>query len=168
MKSEKEYIEFISGLRDTIYRLARSIIADDAEAEDIAQDIFERVWRARDTVLSSSYPRAYVCRMTHNLAIDRQRAKQRSQSLALDERTAGNNGDSDTNTKDIAELTRRLIQQLPERQRLTIHMRDVEGYELEEIANILDSDEASVRVNLSRARKSIREELIKMMNYGVR
>ena len=168
MKSEKEYIEFISGLRDTIYRLARSIITDDAEAEDIAQDVFERVWRARDTVLSSSYPRAYVCRMAHNLAIDRQRAKQRSKSFALDERTAGNNGDSDTNTKDMAELTRRLIQQLPERQRLTIHMRDVEGYELEEIANILDSDDASVRVNLSRARKSIREELIKMMNYGVR
>jgi RNA polymerase sigma-70 factor (ECF subfamily) len=47
-------------------------------------------------------------------------------------------------------------------------MRDVEGYELEEIANILDSDETNVRVNLSRARKSIREELIKMMNYGVR
>jgi RNA polymerase sigma-70 factor (ECF subfamily) len=47
-------------------------------------------------------------------------------------------------------------------------MRDVEGYELEEIANILDSDETNVRVNLSRARKSIREELIKMINYGVR
>ena len=168
MKSEKEYIEFISGLRDTVYRLARSIITDDAEAEDIAQDVFERVWRARDTVLSSSYPRAYVCRMAHHLAIDRQRAKQRSQSLALDERTAGGNGDSETNTRDMAELTQKLIQRLPERQRLTIHMRDVEGYELDEIADILDSDEASVRVNLSRARKSIREELIKMMNYGVR
>ena len=106
--------------------------------------------------------------MAHNLAIDRQRAKQRSQSLALDERTAGGNGDSETNTRDMAELTQKLIQRLPERQRLTIHMRDVEGYELDEIADILDSDEASVRVNLSRARKSIREELIKMMNYGVR
>ena len=168
MKSEKEYIEFISGLRDTVYRLARSIITDDAEAEDIAQDVFERVWRARYAVLSSSYPRAYVCRMAHNLAIDRQRAKQRSQSFALDERTVGNNGDSETNTRDMAELTQKLIQRLPERQRLTIHMRDVEGYELDEIADILDTDEASVRVNLSRARRSIREELIKMMNYGVR
>lgn len=106
--------------------------------------------------------------MAHNLAIDRQRSKQRSQIFTLDERTVGDNGDSDTNTKNMAELTRRLIQQLPERQRLTIHMRDVEGYELEEIANILDSDEASVRVNLSRARKGIREQLIKIMNYGVR
>lgn len=106
--------------------------------------------------------------MAHNLAIDYQRTRQRSQSFALDERIAGDNGDSDTNTKNIAELTRYLIQQLPERQRLTIHMRDVEGYELEEIANILESDEASVRVNLSRARKSIREQLTKMINYGVR
>ena len=168
MKSEKEYIEFTTGLRATIYRLARSIITDDVEAEDIVQEVFERVWRSRDTILSSSYPRAYVCRMAHNLAIDHQRIRQRSQSFALDERIAGDNGDSDSNTKDIAELTRYLIQQLPERQRLTIHMRDVEGYELEEIANILESDEASVRVNLSRARKSIREQLTKMINYGVR
>ena len=168
MKREKEYIEFTTGLRATVYRLARSIITDDVEAEDIVQEVFERVWRSRDTILSSSYPRAYVCRMAHNLAIDHQRTRQRSQSFALDERIAGDNGDSDTNTKDIAELTRYLIQQLPERQRLTIHMRDVEGYELEEIANILESDEASVRVNLSRARKSIREQLTKMINYGVR
>lgn len=168
MKSEKEYIEFTTGLRATVYRLARSIITDDVEAEDIVQEVFERVWRSRDTILSSNYPRAYVCRMAHNLAIDYQRTRQRSQSFALDERIAGDNGDSDTNTKNIAELTRYLIQQLPERQRLTIHMRDVEGYELEEIANILESDEASVRVNLSRARKSIREQLTKMINYGVR
>ena len=46
-------------------------------------------------------------------------------------------------------------------------MRDVEGYELSEIADIIESDEASVRMNLSRARKRIREELTKIMNYGV-
>ena len=47
-------------------------------------------------------------------------------------------------------------------------MRDIEGYEMDEIANLLESDEASVRVNISRARKSIREQLIKIMNYGVK
>jgi RNA polymerase sigma-70 factor (ECF subfamily) len=47
-------------------------------------------------------------------------------------------------------------------------MRDIEGYEMDEIANLFESDEASVRVNISRARKSIREQLIKMMNYGVK
>jgi RNA polymerase sigma-70 factor (ECF subfamily) len=77
-------------------------------------------------------------------------------------------GDSVTTTNDMATLTRKLIAELPDKQRLAIHMRDIEGYEIEEIANLLESDEASVRVNLSRARKSIREQLIKLMNYGVK
>lgn len=167
MKTETEYIEFVSALRDTVYRLARSIIGDDAEAEDVVQDIFERVWRARDAVLESDYPRAYVCRMARNLAIDRQRAKQRIQSFSLTERSAGvSDGEGHINTKDMVRLTIKIIEQLPERQRLTIQMRDVEGYEMEEIAHILESDEASVRVNLSRARKAVREQLIKIMSYG--
>lgn len=168
MKTDREYIEFIDALRDTTYRLARSIINDDVEAEDVVQDVFERVWRARDAVLNSDYPRAYVCRMTRNLAIDRQRAKQRSRGFVISERsTSVDYGESDMGTKDMATITLKLIEQLPERQRLTIHMRDVEGYEIEEIAHILESDETSVRVNLSRARKSVREQLINMMNYGV-
>ncbi len=169
MKTEAQYIEFVNSLRDTVYRLARSIITDDIEAEDIVQDVFERVWRARDAVLQSQYPRAYVCRMAHNLAIDRQRARQRAQSFMSSDVTAPmTDGDSVTTTNDMATLTRKLIAELPDKQRLAIHMRDIEGYEIEEIAILLESDEASVRVNLSRARKSIREQLIKLMNYGVK
>ena len=169
MKTETQYIEFVNSLLDTVYRLARSIITDDVEAEDIVQDQFERVWRARDAVLASQYPRAYVCRMAHNLAIDRQRAKQRVQSfMGVESTTAMADGDNETTTNDMAMITRRLISQLPEKQRLAIHMRDIEGYEMDEIASLLESDEASVRVNISRARKSVREQLIKLMNYGVK
>lgn len=170
MNSETQYIEFIGTLHDTVYRLARSIVGEEAEAEDITQDIFERVWRARDAVLQSDYPRAYICRMARNLAIDRQRAKQRAQSISLTEQSATPLDDtsSELNRRDMAALSLKLIERLPERQRLTMHMRDVEGYEIEEIALILESDEASVRVNLSRARRSVREQLLKIMNYGVR
>ena len=169
MKTETQYIEFVNSLRDTVYRLARSIITDDVEAEDIVQDVFERVWRARAAVLASQYPRAYVCRMAHNLAIDRQRAKQRVQNfMGVESITAMADGDNETTTNDMAMITRRLISQLPEKQRLAMHMRDIEGYEMDEIASLLESDEASVRVNISRARKSVREQLIKLMNYGVK
>jgi RNA polymerase sigma-70 factor (ECF subfamily) len=51
---------------------------------------------------------------------------------------------------------------------LAIHLRDVEGYEIEEIGEVLGIDENSVRMNLSRARKSVRTELIKAINYGVK
>lgn len=168
-KSETEYLEFISEVRDTAYRLVRSIVISDADAEDIVQDLFERVWRARDAVLENDYPRAYVCRMARNLAIDRQRRQVRERSFALlkHERMEPD-GDRDTSIGDMATITLKIIRQLPEMQQVAIHMRDVEGYEIEEIASILESDEVSVRMNLSRARKRVREELIKIMNYGVK
>ena len=166
--SEKAYIEFISGLKDTVFRLARSIVGSEAEAEDVVQDLFERVWRARDAVLTNEYPRAYVCRMAHNLAIDRQRRQARERSFAKERPTnMASDGNRDTNIVDITTLTLHFIGELPEKQRIAIHMRDVEGYEIEEIAEILDSDATSIRMNLSRARKSVREQLIKLMNYGV-
>ena len=81
-------------------------------------------------------------------------------ALATDD---GGEGES----SDIGELTRSIIAALPEKQRMAIHLRDVEGYEIAEIGEILGMEERNVRMNLSRARKSVREEIIKVMNYGV-
>ncbi len=164
------YTELISELKDTIYRLALSLVGDSAEAEDITQDIYERVWRARDAVLSQSHPKAYICRMTRNLAIDHLRQRKRLGDEGEDgyRIIAMDDGNRLTDTHDMAELTRRIIQQLPERQRIAIHMRDVEGYEIEEIAQTMESDPASVRMNLSRGRKAVREQLLRAMNYGIR
>lgn len=155
-------------LRDTIYRMALSILGDGAEAEDIVQDVSERAWRARDAVLKSQYPRAYVYRIARNMAIDRLRHRRYTlPSSAVRLPDEGDDGDRTSNMSDMTALTRRLIAALPEKQRLAIELRDVEGYEIDEIATIVESDEASVRMNLSRARKSIREQLIKAMNHGV-
>jgi RNA polymerase sigma-70 factor (ECF subfamily) len=46
-------------------------------------------------------------------------------------------------------------------------MRDIEQYEFEDIAKILDMSEATIRVSLSRARKTIREIMTKTHNYGI-
>lgn len=169
MKNETQYIELVSELRNTIYRLVLSITSDSAEAEDIVQDVFERIWRIRDKVLNSTFPRAYACRIAHNLAIDRQRTTARRQVFDLNEKvSSSNDGYNSADLSDIADLTRKIIASLPDKQRVIIHLRDVEGYEMEEIAEVLDMDEASVRMNLSRARKSVREELTKLINYGVK
>ena len=77
-------------------------------------------------------------------------------------------GNKDANISDMAVLTLKLIQQLPEPQRTIIHLRDIEGYEMADIAEIVERDESTVRVALSRARKSIRLKLIEIMNYGVK
>lgn len=167
MKSIIErYTELISEVKDSVYRMALSLVGEQAEAEDITQDIYERVWKARDKVLLEERPRAYVCRMTRNLAIDRlrQRERQASTNSPVIEREGIGDG---SDLRDITQRTKAVIATLPEKQRLTIHLRDVEGYEIEEIAEIMEMDATSVRMNLSRARKSVREQVLKLMNYGV-
>lgn len=169
LDKEREFICLLEGLRDTLYRLARSIVLSDAEAQDVTQDLFERAWRARDAVLASAYPRAYLCRMARNLAIDywRQRRRHReleAQSISvnlLDEERR-------MEASDMAALTQKIIDHLPEKQRIVVHLRDVEEYEISEIAEVMECDEVSVRMNLSRARKSVREQLLTYMSYGVK
>ena len=61
----------------------------------------------------------------------------------------------------------RFIEKLPEQQKVIIQLRDIEQYELDEICKIMEMKSTAVRVALSRARKKIRQELIKRYNYGV-
>ena len=57
--------------------------------------------------------------------------------------------------------------ELPEKQRMIVQLRDIENYEFEEIARILDMEPTAIRVTLSRARKTLRERFIKKQNYGI-
>ena len=132
------------------------------------QDLFERVWRARDKVFESAYPRAYICRMAHNLAIDRERTRVRHKTFTIEENTSSNSNDTLIELSDIKSITQQAIASLPEKQRLAIHLRDIEGYEIEEIAEVIGGDSSSVRMNLSRARSSVRETITKALNYGVK
>lgn len=59
------------------------------------------------------------------------------------------------------------MSELPEKQREIMHLRDIEECEMSEIALIVGTEEASIRMNLSRARKTIREKLMKIMNHGI-
>jgi len=70
--------------------------------------------------------------------------------------------------KDSVSWVAKIIEDLPEQQKLIIQLRDIEDYDFDEIAKILDMNNASVRVALSRARKTIREKLTNTHNYGVR
>ena len=68
---------------------------------------------------------------------------------------------------DAMSWVEKIINALPEQQKLIVQMRDVEQYEFEEIAKILEMSEATIRVALSRARKTIRENMTKTHNYGI-
>ena len=68
---------------------------------------------------------------------------------------------------DSVDWVSKIIEELPEQQKIILQLRDIEEYEFEEIAKMLNINPTAVRVSLSRARKTIREQLTKQHNYGI-
>ena len=68
--------------------------------------------------------------------------------------------------RDELKWVEQLIDQLPEKERILIQLREIEQYEFEEIASILNLPEGTVRVYLSRIRKKLRKQFLEIQNYG--
>jgi RNA polymerase sigma-70 factor (ECF subfamily) len=68
---------------------------------------------------------------------------------------------------DSVVLIKQIISGLPELQRTIIQLRDIEQLEYEEIAEATELNVNAIRVNLSRARKKVRDEILKIQNYGI-
>ena len=127
-------------LKDKLYRLALRITLNSAEAEDVVQDTMIRVWNKRDEWPQFESIEAYCLTIARNLAIDRSQ-KMEAQNLQL---TSEVREMPDTLTpydrlaqNEQIQLVHRLVNELPERQRTTMQLRDVEGKSYKEIADIL-------------------------------
>ena len=68
---------------------------------------------------------------------------------------------------DKIQLVRRLIDTLPEKQRSVMQLRDIEGKSYKEIAQVLDISEEQVKINIFRARQTIRQKFIETEKYGL-
>jgi RNA polymerase sigma factor (sigma-70 family) len=64
-------------------------------------------------------------------------------------------------------LVTKIMETLPEKQKMIMQLRDIEQFEFVEISQMLEINETAIRVALSRARKVVREQLIKQYNYGI-
>jgi RNA polymerase sigma-70 factor (ECF subfamily) len=150
-----------------MYRLALSLVRRSDEAEDIVQDIGMRLWERRTEMENVRNVETYVMNAVKNKCLDYLRSAGKTSDLTECasipyEQTPYQNMEQ----ADMMTFIRMLINRLPLQQQMTIRLRDVEGYELDEIADILDTNEGAVRSNLSRARQKIRENLLKIHHYG--
>jgi len=155
-------------LGQKLHRFARSIIKDVHEAEDIVQEIFLKLWKLRDKLEQIENIDAFAFRMTRNLCLDR--IKARKPQLYDDPVEAGlgeevaytPDPEDQVILRDAMEQVHSAMDRLPEQQKTIIHLRDIEGYEYEEIADMLEMEVNTVRVTVSRARKIIRESISKV------
>lgn len=158
-------------LKDALYRLALRITLSHEEAEDIVQDTLIKVWDKRESWNEIESIEAFSITICRNLALDRIK-KHDNLNDSLEERQTENPDTSltpfeDTLLQDRIELVRNLVNALPEKQRSCMQLRDFEGKPYKEIAKILGISEEQVKVNIFRARQTVKERFQKYDNYGL-
>ncbi|MEO6285871.1 MAG: sigma-70 family RNA polymerase sigma factor [Dyadobacter sp.] len=152
-----------------LFRLAQMFLRNREEAEDAIQDVFLRLWVNRQQLETYQSIEALAVQMTKNICLDRLKSHHKQKT----------SGDADmlslqaddvspyrqVENTDSAGLIHRLIGELPEQQKLVLHLRDVEEYTLEEIEQVTGLSNANIRVILSRARQKLRDNYLKANDY---
>lgn len=157
-------------LKDKLYRLALRITLDSAEAEDIVQDTMIRVWNKREEWKQFESVEAYCLTVARNLAIDRSQKMDAQHEELLPEMQEISDAlrpDEQLEQQEQLSLIHRLINDLPEKQRTMLQLRDVEEKSYKEIAEIMHLTEEQVKVNLFRARQRIKMKYDDIIRYGL-
>ncbi len=157
--------QLMAHLRPKLYRFALAYTKRTDEAEDVVQEVGVKLWERHNELDALRSVEAYAMSAVRNRCLDYVRSPH-SRTAELTETLHTQHEQTpykSVEQADMAAFVRRLIERLPEQQQMVIRLRDVEGYELEEIGEILGMNDGAVRTNLSRARQKIREELLKQM-----
>lgn len=161
-----EYKQLIIGLRPSLLQVAYRMLNNKQDAEDAVQEVCLRIWHHRDTIGQQQSIEAYSVAMTKNVCIDRIRVYRPT----VDETVLETKTDVYQTPHQILEesdnhqIIRRIIDTLPPLQKRILQLKDVEGYETDEIMKMYDMTAEAVRINLSRARKRVREMYLAFHN----
>ena len=168
--TQTEFLNIVLPFKDKVFRLAKRLLVSREEAEDATQEVLLKLWNNKLKIAEYKNVEAFSMTMTKNYCFDKLKSKQ-AQNLKI---VHSNYEEKNTPLQKQVELNdsvswvAKIIAELPEQQKMIIQLRDIEDYDFDEIAKMLDMNNTAVRVALSRARKTIREKLTNTHNYGVR
>lgn len=157
-------------LKNELFRLALRITQNRFEAEDVVQETMLKVWKGRSEWDKIDNIEAYCLTVCRNLSLDKMRHMDNQvQNIEQESEPADQsysaNPEEQAVQHDRLQLVRQLISQLPEKQRTCMQLRDVEGKSYRDIATIIGISEEQVKVNIFRARQTIRERFQQAENF---
>ncbi len=151
----KEYNISVDQFSDNIFRFALKHLRNEMSAKDIVQDTFTKVWIKHDDI-SFEKVKSYLFTTAYHLIIDWVKKEKRNgdfESISSDENSVFQDH------FDLKEIINKALLRLPEIQKTVVLLRDYEGYNYSEIAEITDLSESQVKVYIFRARKTLQSYL---------
>jgi RNA polymerase sigma-70 factor (ECF subfamily) len=151
-----------------LYRVARAIVRNDAEAEDVMQDAYVRAFAHLDQFEARAPFAAWLTRIAVNDALARLRIQQRMQPLAEDGGEGkitmpadqhSMNPEEQTSNAELGRILEETLLSLPEQYRTVVMLRDVEEMTTAETAEVLGLTEDNVKVRLHRGRAIMRDNI---------
>ena len=145
-------------LRSRLLKVAATLEGGDAEAEDFVQETFLRMWAMRQKLDAHTNIEALAIKIIKGVAIDhwRHRKIECAESNRPKELVA------ELEQTDGKELIQYIVDHLPPLQQQVFRLKEIDGYENEEIAKICNCKPEALRQNLSRARRYIQKEFIRL------
>ena len=166
---QSEFLNIVMPFKDKLFRMAKRLLVSTEEAEDATQEILLKLWSKNDAIEEYKNVEAFAMTMTKNFCLDRLKSKQAG-NLKLVHSNYGDESSSlqkQVEAADSVSWVEKIMEDLPEQQKMVLQLRDVEQYDFDEIGEMLDMKPTAVRVALSRARKIVREKLLEKHSYGI-
>ena len=164
--TEKEFKIQVLPLSSLVYPMAKRLLKTEDAACEAVQLSMVKLWENRQKLDTCRSIRAFVFRVTRNTCLDELKRKKPD---AFDEFQHNllptSSYQLEYDDMEAVALVRKIVEALPDGQREVLQMRDIDGLEFTEIAEILATDIAYIRVLLSRARKRVKETLEKIYAY---
>ena len=158
--TRSQYNTCVDQYADGLFRFVLASLHNRMEAEDVMQDCFARVWERRRQV-EFEKAKSYLFTTAYHLIVDLSRKRhQETTEEALFQIPAERTG----TYPDVNAILHKAVAILPEAQRSAILLRDYEGYSYQEIGDITGQTEAQVKVNIFRARTTLRNVIKSMDN----
>ncbi len=162
--------DLILPIQQKIFRLSRRLLVSTDAAEDATQEVLIKLWNKKKDFKKINNIEAFAMTMTKNHCLDQLKLKA-NQNLRLvhsnfDNNTA--NPQEQLEAKQEWNRVEAMMKNLPKAQQMVLHLREIERYEYDKICEIMDMKPTAVRVTLSRARKSLIEQLSKQKDYDNR
>lgn len=148
----KEYNKAVEEYADNIFRFAMKHLRNEMSANDIVQETFTKVWIKHEEV-SYEKVKSYLFTTAYHAIIDWIKKDSRSGDIE----NAGETGYYRQESHDLKQILDEALSKLPSIQRTVVLLRDYEGYNYAEIADITELSESQVKVYIFRARKTLKE-----------